>query len=131
MLPPQPHASLPTPQNFTRHALSRPFSRRNFDIGLSPSKFTYCTHSATSCTVPLPTFAARYGSAPNNSHMLRKSCVPNELSSVTPPHHTFTIFGRFDFSPMPSFQWYVSAKQPPGQRSTGIFNFFKASITSL
>src|SRR5436305_11860583 len=104
MLPPQPQASLPTPQNFTRQALSRPFSRRSFDIGLSPSKFAYCTQSDTSCTVPLPTLADKYGSAPNSSHIFKKSCVPKELSSVTPPHHTFTIFGRFALSPMPSFQ---------------------------
>ena len=50
MLPPQPQASLPTPQNFTFQGFCRPFCRRSFDIGLSPLKFTYCTQSASSCT---------------------------------------------------------------------------------
>src|SRR5215218_3458414 len=104
MLPPQPQASLPTPQNFTFQGLSRPFSRLRPDIGLSPLKFTYCAQSASSCTVPLPTLPARYGSVPSSSHIFKKSCVPKLLSSVMPPHHTFTIFGRLLLSPMPSFQ---------------------------
>src|ERR1044071_2639579 len=104
MFPPQPHASLPTPHIFTFHGFSLPFSARSLDIGLSPSKFTYCTHSVSSCTVPLPTLPARYGSAPSNSHIFKKSCVPKLLSSVTPPHHTFTILGLFSLAPMPSFQ---------------------------
>ena len=32
---------------------------------------------------------------------------------------------------MPSFQWYSSAKQPPGQRSTGMLSSFSAATTSL
>ena len=32
---------------------------------------------------------------------------------------------------MPSFQWYSSAKHPPGQRSTGILIFLSAATTSL
>ena len=32
---------------------------------------------------------------------------------------------------MPSIQWYSSAKQPPGQRRTGILLFFRAATTSL
>src|SRR5690606_40367909 len=101
------------------------------DIGLTPSKFVYCTHSATSCTVPLPTFAERYGSVPSSSHMLRKSWVPKLLSSVTPPHQVFTMVGLSFFGPIPSFQWYVSAKHPPGQRRFGILSFLSASTTSV
>ncbi len=100
-------------------------------MGLTPSKFVYCTHCANSCTVPLPTFPVIYGSAPSCSQRSRNSFVPKLLSSVTPPHQLLTIEGRFDRGPMPSFQWYVSAKQPPGHRSTGIFSFLSAATTSL
>jgi len=41
------------------------------------------------------------------------------------------IEGRFSRGPMPSFQWYSSAKQPPGQRRTGMFSSFNAATTSL
>ena len=59
------------------------------------------------------------------------SCVPKLLSSTTPPQWVLIIDGRFSRGPMPSFQWYSSAKQPPGQRSTGMFSSLSAATTSL
>ena len=59
------------------------------------------------------------------------SCVPKLLSSTTPPQCVLIIDGRFSRGPMPSFQWYSSAKHPPGQRSTGTFSSFSAATTSL
>ena len=47
------------------------------------------------------------------------SCVPKELSSTTPPQCVFTLRGRSSRGPMPSRQWYSSAKHPPGHRNTG------------
>ena len=38
---------------------------------------------------------------------------------------------RVRSGPIPSIQWYSSAKQPPGQRRTGTLIFFNASTTSL
>src|SRR5688500_15654012 len=105
MLPPQPHTSLPTPHIFTFHGFSLPFCTLHLLIGPAlPSKFTYCTQSVSSCTVPLPTLPARYGCAPIFSHIFKKSCVPKLLSSVTPPHQRFTIAGLLAFGPTPSFQ---------------------------
>src|SRR5687767_7944473 len=104
MLPPQPQASLPIPQYFTFHGSRFPFLTRRSDIGLTPLKFTYCTHSASSCAVPLPTFPEMYGSVPSSSHISKNSCVPKLLSSVTLPHHTLTILGLFSLLPIPSFQ---------------------------
>jgi hypothetical protein len=37
----------------------------------------------------------------------------------------------FSRGPIPSLQWYSSAKQPPGQRSTGIESCFSAATTSF
>ena len=48
--------------------------------------------------------------------------MPKLLSSTTPPQWVLIMDGRFSRGPMPSFQWYSSAKQPPGQRSTGMFS---------
>ena len=59
------------------------------------------------------------------------SCVPKLLSSTTPPQWVLIIDGRFSRGPIPSFQWYSSAKQPPGQRMTGTFSAFSAATTSL
>ncbi len=59
------------------------------------------------------------------------SCVPKWLFSTTPPQLVLIMAGRFSRGPMPSFQWYSSAKQPPGQRSTGMFRSFSAASTSL
>ena len=59
------------------------------------------------------------------------SCVPKELSSTTPPQCVLTLRGRVARGPMPSRQWYSSAKQPPGQRSTGTPSSFSAASTSL
>ena len=59
------------------------------------------------------------------------SCVPKLLSSTTPPQWVLIIAGRFSRGPMPSFQWYSSAKQPPGHRSTGMFSALSAATTSL
>ena len=59
------------------------------------------------------------------------SCVPKELSSTTPPQFVLTMRLRVSFGPMPSFQWYSSAKQPPGQRSTGMRIFRSASTMSV
>jgi hypothetical protein len=43
----------------------------------------------------------------------------------------FTIEGRLFLEPIPSFQWYLSAKQPLGHRRFGILNSRKAAIISL
>ncbi len=59
------------------------------------------------------------------------SWVPKWLFSTTPPQWVLIIAGRFSRGPMPSRQWYSSAKQPPGQRSTGMLNAFSAATTSL
>ena len=59
------------------------------------------------------------------------SCVPKWLFSVTPPQVVLIMDGRLVGVPMPSIQWYSSAKQPPGQRTTGTWIFFSAATTSL
>ena len=61
------------------------------------------------------------GSVPIRAHRSRNSCVPQWLFSVVPPQCTLTIDGRFSRGPMPSIQWYVSAKHPPGQRRLGMW----------
>src|SRR5512146_732960 len=121
MRPPQPQFSLPTPKYLSLHGSARPFLRRRSAIGLVPSKVIYSTHWDISCTVPLPTLPQTYGSHSNCAQRSINSCVPKWLFSVTPPQWVLTIVGRFSYEPMPSIQWYSSAKQPPGQRSTGIF----------
>jgi hypothetical protein len=40
------------------------------------------------------------------------SWVPNVLGSVTPPQWVLILTGRLARGPMPSRQWYSSAKQP-------------------
>ena len=55
MLPPQPQASFPIPQNGTFHGASRPLALRNATIGESPSRVRYSIHSLISRTVPEPT----------------------------------------------------------------------------
>ena len=131
MLPPQPQFSLPTPQYLTFQGSSRPFCRRQSAIGLIPSNVKYSTHCCISWTVPLPTLPQMYGSQPSCSHRSRNSCVPKWLFSVTPPQCVLIIVGRLVRGPMPSFQWYSSAKHPPGQRSTGILICRNAATTSL
>ena len=131
MLPPHPQLSFPTPRYFNFHALSRPFLRRRLAIGESPSEVIYSTHLASSSTVPLPTLPLTYGSQPSISQRFKNSCVPKLLSSIVPPQLLFTIFGRFSFGPMPSIQWYSSAKHPPGQRRTGTDKSFSALNTSV
>src|SRR5512140_2563632 len=131
MTPPQPHTSLPTPQNFTFQGFSRPFFFRNSVIGLSPTEVRYCTQSDISFTVPLPILPQITGSHPSCSQRSMNSCVPKLLSSVTPPQFVLTIFGRAARGPMPSRQWYSSAKQPPGHRTAATLIFFNASTTSL
>src|ERR1017187_6252002 len=59
------------------------------------------------------------------------SCVPNVFGSVTPPQCVLILTGRFDRGPTPSRQLYSSAKQPPGQRTTGTFRSRRACRTSL
>ena len=108
------------PQNGTRHGCSRPFALRRRAIGLSPSRVRYSTHSLISCTVPLPTLPLTYGSAPSSSHK-RHELVGAEvvvLLDVAPVRVDHR--GRSALGPMPSRQWYSSAKQPPGQRRFGI-----------
>src|SRR6478609_6634205 len=100
-------------------------------MGLLLLEVTYSTHSMASCTVPEPTLTLKYGSVPTSSQKSKNSWVPKLLSSVTPPQKTLTIEGRSFLGPIPSFQWYVSAKQPPGQRNTGTFNSLNASTTSF
>ena len=131
MLPPQPQLSLPTPRYLTFHDFSRPFLRRRLAIGVSPSEVIYSTHLASSSTVPEPTFPLMYGSAPSISQRFRNSWVPKELSSIVPPQLLFCIFGRCERGPIPSIQWYSSAKQPPGQRNTGTLSSLRALNTSV
>ncbi len=45
--------------------------------------------------------------------------MPKAFDSGTPPQFVFKVTGRAARGPMPSRQWYSSAKQPPGQRTTG------------
>ena len=52
--------------------------------------------------------------------------MPKWLFSVTPPQWVLTMVGRCSRGPMPSFQWYSSAKHPPGQRSIGILICLRA-----
>ena len=94
MLPPQPHVSLPIPQNFTRHGSSRPLALRSRTIGLSPSRVRYSTQSLISCTVPEPTLPLMYGSAPSSSHRAMNSWVPKWLFSSTLPQWVLTMRGR-------------------------------------
>src|ERR1035441_11017452 len=54
------------------------------------------------------------------------SCVPNVFGSVTPPQCVLILTGRLDRGPTPSRQLYSSAKQPPGQRTTGTFRSRRA-----
>ena len=131
MLPPQPQFSLPTPKYLTRQGFSRPLARRRFAISLSPSNVMYSTQSCISLTVPEPTLPATYASQPSCSHRSRNSCVPKAFVSVTMPQCVLIIAGRLSRGPMPSIQWYSSAKQPPGQRSTGMSSFLRASTTSV
>lgn len=130
MCPPHPHASLPRPQKRTRHGSSRPLALRRRTIGESPSRVRYSTQSLISLTVPEPTLPLMYGSAPSSSHRAMNSWVPKWLFSSTLPQCVFTIAGRCFFGPMPSIQWYSSAKQPPGQRRFGMFKARSASTTS-
>jgi hypothetical protein len=57
--------------------------------------------------------------------------VPKWLFSVTPPQWVFTIMGRCALGPMPSIQWYSSAKPPPGQRRMGMLTLRSAATMSL
>src|SRR5574344_506719 len=128
MLPPHPQLPLPTPRNFTFHALSRPFWRRSFAIGVLPSLVMYSTHLASSSTVPLPTLPLIYGSQPSISHRLRNSCVPKLLSSIVPPQLLFCIVGRLSFGPIPSVQLYSSTIRPPPRSTPGPYTFLIRSI---
>ena len=131
MFPPHPQFSLPIPKYFTFHGSSLPFSFLSLVIGLSESEVMYSTHSAISLTVPEPTLPHIYASHSRISISLINSCVPNELSSVTPPQCVLIIEALFSWGPIPSFQWYVSAKQPPGHRRLGIFISRRAARTSF
>src|SRR5436190_11240167 len=115
MLPPQHHDSLPSAKYLSFQGLWRPFWRRRLASGLSASEVMYSTHSIISCTVPEPTLPHTYGWQPTCSQKSMNSCVPNELSSTTPPQCVLIILGRLLVGPMPFRQWYSSAKQPPGQ----------------
>src|SRR6185503_14261857 len=90
----------------------------------------YSIHSIISCGEPLPTLPLTYASAPNISHRSMNSCVPKAFVS-TPPQLELERRGRLSRGPMPSRQWYSSAKQPPGQRRTGTCSSFRAASTSL
>ena len=53
-----PDSKIPNTQGYRNdvlQALSRPFCRRSFAIGVSPSLVMYSTHLASSSTVPEPT----------------------------------------------------------------------------
>ena len=57
------------------------------------------------------------------------SSVPNVFGSTVPPQLLLTVTLRF--GPIPPRQWYSSAKQPPGQRTTGTLIARSAATTSL
>jgi hypothetical protein len=59
------------------------------------------------------------------------SCVPKVFGSMTPPQLGLSVGGRLSRGPMPFFQWYSSAKQPPGQRTFGTLMALSAATTSL
>ena len=82
MLPPQPHSSLPTPQYFTRNGSGDPLAARSSERALPLGKLQYSIQSRISCGDPVPTFAAKYGSAPINRQNSTNSCVPKLLSSM-------------------------------------------------
>ncbi|WP_345385765.1 hypothetical protein [Nonomuraea salmonea] len=103
---------------------------RSRTIGESPSRVRYSTQSLISRTVPEPTLPLMYGSAPSSSHRAMNSWVPKWLFSSTLPQWVLTMAGRLSLGPMPSIQWYSSAKQPPGQRRLGMFRARSASTTS-
>src|SRR6185312_10149823 len=130
MLPPQPQLSLPMPQKVTLYGAGCPFCLRICATVLVLLELTYSIHLDISSTVPLPTLAAMYGSQPSKLQSSKNSWVPKLLSSVTPPQLVFTILGRCAAGPIPSRQWYSSAKQPPGQRRLGIFISLSAATTS-
>ncbi len=131
MLPPQPQFSLPTPQKRTFHGSARPFARRSSAIESSPSEVRYSTHCCISRTLPEPTLPQMYGSHPSWSHRSMNSWVPKWLVSMTPPQWVLMFLGRCSRGPMPSIQWYSSAKQPPGQRRLGMRMARSASTRSL
>src|ERR1035437_9833541 len=131
IFPPQPQFSFPIAKYFTFHGSSRPFSLRSLVIGLTASEVRYSIQSAISLTEPDPTFPFMYASQPSSSVSFMNSCVPNELSSVTPPQLVFIIEALFSFGPIPSFQWSVSAKQPPGHRRLGTLISRRANSTSF
>src|SRR4030042_251331 len=115
----------------TFHGSSLPFCLRSLVMGLSESEVRYSTHSAISLTVPEPTLPLIYASQLSSSVSLINSCVPNELSSVTPPQWVLMIEARFSSGPVPCCQWYVSAKHPPGQRRFGTLISRSANKTSF
>ena len=103
-------------------AFSRPFCTRHLLIGLAlPSKFTYCIQSV----IPVPYHFLHYrrGKVVHqcSSHMFKKSCVPKLLSSVTPPHHRFTIAGLFIFWPDTIFPMVGICKTSTGPAKIGHF----------
>ena len=57
---------------------------------------------------------------PSSSHILRKSCVPKLLSSVTPPHQVLTIVGLLFFAPIPSFLPHIMSGKLRGLAVTGL-----------
>ena len=123
------HCSLPTLQVGTASA---PYASR-----------MWATQPAASAGSSAPRLAVRLGSAPALRQRAMNSSVPKRLSSSGPsgkgglpnsirsmnlPHVRFGTFGRL--GPIPSDQWYESAKHPPGQRKSGGFKSFTASSTS-
>ena len=65
--------------------------------------FEYSTHDWNSSGVPVPTFAARYGSNPARRQKRMNSCVPKMFRSVT-SRHLPNRLGRFSTGPIPSRQ---------------------------
>src|ERR1035437_720204 len=97
MLPPQPQFSFPMAKYFTFQGSFFPFSFRRLVIGLTASDVRYSIQSAISFTEPDPTFPFMYASHPISSVSFINSCVPKELSSVTPPQLVFIIDALFSF----------------------------------
>ena len=111
-----PRSRSRSPSNAPTRASVWPFLRRRFAIGPMPPKFTYCTQSASSCTVPLPTLPEmiRFGSqllAEVHEFMRAKTVV---LGDTAPPgvHDRRTVLLRAD-AVLPVIRIREASSRPP------------------
>jgi hypothetical protein len=80
----------------------------------------YSTHSAISCGAAGAEVAVDIGVGAEQLDQVEEFVrADGVVVSSTPPQLVLTLTGRLPRGPMPSFQWYSSAKQPPGQRTSG------------